>query len=177
MLSFEQNWQQGALKAQRRNKWICALKNALAAAKIYGPGGDPNAPGGPQQVTLVPYHDPSAPQSPAPAIYEPEPERTDYAFSDARAARIAQGTANVFGDDDDMRHGGVSGIATPAAGLSRLNLNAGLDSAESTLRSRKGTTTPPGPSPTGGQTQTHDKPPKWAPANEEIEMVQGPSKH
>jgi hypothetical protein len=26
---YKSNWQQGALKVQRKNKWICALKMAL----------------------------------------------------------------------------------------------------------------------------------------------------
>jgi hypothetical protein len=27
-IKYKTNWQEGALKVQRRNKWICALKNA-----------------------------------------------------------------------------------------------------------------------------------------------------
>ena len=29
--------------AKRRNRWICALKTALAEVKIYGPKGNPHA--------------------------------------------------------------------------------------------------------------------------------------
>jgi len=30
--------------AKRRNRWMCALKTALAEVKIYGPKGNPRAP-------------------------------------------------------------------------------------------------------------------------------------
>lgn len=43
--------------ATRRNKWICALKNALADVKIYGPKGNPKAPPPPDRYTLVPWDD------------------------------------------------------------------------------------------------------------------------
>lgn len=38
-INFKSNWQNGALKSQRRNKWICALKVAMAELQIYGPAG------------------------------------------------------------------------------------------------------------------------------------------
>lgn len=159
--------------AQRRNKWVCALKNALAASKIYGPAGDPDAPAGTQQVTLIPYHDPAetSPESTFPSQnVGPELARTNYAFSDTRAARLEQGTANVFGEEDDLRSGmsgGPSLIGTPAMGVSRLPGEAGLRS-----RRGPGNVTPPLPGQGQQQSQAH-----WAPANEEIEMVQPPVRH
>ncbi|KAI0768432.1 hypothetical protein BC629DRAFT_1583550 [Irpex lacteus] len=54
-IKYKSNWQQGALKSKRRNKWICALKLSLAKVKIFGPGGDPDAKAGPTPYTLVPY--------------------------------------------------------------------------------------------------------------------------
>ncbi|ORX36049.1 Mechanosensitive ion channel-domain-containing protein [Kockovaella imperatae] len=57
-IRYKSNWQQGALKVMRRNKWVCALKTALAETKIYGPAGagDPSpAPAEPTKYTLVPY--------------------------------------------------------------------------------------------------------------------------
>lgn len=39
---FKTNWQNNALKYQRRNKWICALKIALASLEIWGPDGAGN---------------------------------------------------------------------------------------------------------------------------------------
>lgn len=43
-INYKSNWQLGALKAQRRNKFIIALKNSTAALKIFGPAdaGNPN---------------------------------------------------------------------------------------------------------------------------------------
>lgn len=42
--------------ATRRNKWVCALKTALAEVKIYGSAGD-GAPPPPTKYTLVPYEE------------------------------------------------------------------------------------------------------------------------
>lgn len=38
LINYKTSWQNGALKAQRRNKWICALKIAMAELQIFGPG-------------------------------------------------------------------------------------------------------------------------------------------
>ncbi|KAF9531655.1 Mechanosensitive ion channel-domain-containing protein [Crepidotus variabilis] len=54
-IKYKSNSQQGALKAKRRNKWICALKTILAELKIFGPDGDPNAPPGITRYTNVPW--------------------------------------------------------------------------------------------------------------------------
>lgn len=43
------------LVAKRRNKWICALKAALADVKIFGPKGNPKAVAAPDRYTLVPW--------------------------------------------------------------------------------------------------------------------------
>lgn len=43
--------------AKRRNKWICALKTALAELNIYGPKGNPNSPPGTTRYTKVPYEE------------------------------------------------------------------------------------------------------------------------
>ncbi|KZT08300.1 uncharacterized protein LAESUDRAFT_60532 [Laetiporus sulphureus 93-53] len=54
-IRYKSNWQHGALKATRRNKWITALKTAMAKAKIWGPKGDPDPPPAVDRVTLVPW--------------------------------------------------------------------------------------------------------------------------
>ncbi|KAF8798709.1 hypothetical protein BYT27DRAFT_7228290 [Phlegmacium glaucopus] len=54
-IKYKGNGQQAAIKAKRRNKWMCALKTALAEAKIYGPDGDPHAPPGVSRYTKVPW--------------------------------------------------------------------------------------------------------------------------
>ncbi|KAJ2925115.1 hypothetical protein H1R20_g11975, partial [Candolleomyces eurysporus] len=41
--------------AKRRNKWICALKQALAEVNIYGPSGNPNPPPAVTRYTQVPW--------------------------------------------------------------------------------------------------------------------------
>lgn len=56
-IKYKSNGQQGALKAKRRNKWLCALKAALADLKIYGPSGNPNAEPGTKRYTEVPWHE------------------------------------------------------------------------------------------------------------------------
>ena len=64
-IKYKSNWQQAALRGQsqprlpltwtspqarphptanRRNKWICALKASMAKVRIFGPAGDPDAP-------------------------------------------------------------------------------------------------------------------------------------
>ncbi|KAF8906527.1 hypothetical protein CPB84DRAFT_1675669, partial [Gymnopilus junonius] len=54
-IKYKSNSQQAALKAQRRNKWICALKTILAEVKIYGPSGDPNPPPPVSRYAQVPW--------------------------------------------------------------------------------------------------------------------------
>ncbi|KAJ7045534.1 Mechanosensitive ion channel-domain-containing protein [Mycena alexandri] len=56
-IKYKSNGQQSALKAKRRNKWLCALKGALAELGIYGPSGNPNADPGTQRYTEVPWHE------------------------------------------------------------------------------------------------------------------------
>jgi hypothetical protein len=41
--------------AKRRNKWICALKTALAEVGIYGPSGNPDVPPPTSRYTQVPW--------------------------------------------------------------------------------------------------------------------------
>ncbi|KDE09863.1 hypothetical protein MVLG_00261 [Microbotryum lychnidis-dioicae p1A1 Lamole] len=60
-INYRGNWQNGALKAQRRNKFLCAMKMAMAELKIYGPGdnGDPSPPPpDPTKIIMVPFVDP-----------------------------------------------------------------------------------------------------------------------
>ncbi|TFK54216.1 hypothetical protein OE88DRAFT_1624688 [Heliocybe sulcata] len=54
-IKYKSNWQQGAVKARRRNKWICALKTSLASCRIYGPKGNPDAIPAPSRYTQVPW--------------------------------------------------------------------------------------------------------------------------
>ncbi|KZP03647.1 hypothetical protein FIBSPDRAFT_879262, partial [Athelia psychrophila] len=56
-IKYKSNWQQGALKGQRRNKWICALKSAMKEVKVFGPKGDPGAIPDPVRQTQVPWEE------------------------------------------------------------------------------------------------------------------------
>ncbi|KAJ4002056.1 Mechanosensitive ion channel-domain-containing protein [Lentinula boryana] len=102
-IKYKSNSQQGAVKAKRRNKWICALKEALADVGIYGPAGNPNATSQPKRYTEVPWEEvkradqgkTSRPLSmPAPAggwrLSDNNPSLRDAAGDDAD---------NVFDDD------------------------------------------------------------------------------
>ncbi|KAH6914006.1 Mechanosensitive ion channel-domain-containing protein [Coprinopsis sp. MPI-PUGE-AT-0042] len=54
-IKYKSNAQLGSLRSKRRNKWICALKAALAECKIFGPKGDPNSAPGVTRYTEVPW--------------------------------------------------------------------------------------------------------------------------
>ncbi|KAG0660428.1 hypothetical protein C6P46_004610 [Rhodotorula mucilaginosa] len=57
-INYRGNWQNVTLKMQRRNKWICALRVALAELQIFGPAGagDPApAAADPVKYTQVPW--------------------------------------------------------------------------------------------------------------------------
>lgn len=57
-IKYRSNWQNGSLKAQRRNKWLCALKICMASLSIYGPKDTGNPlppPADPTHVVMVPY--------------------------------------------------------------------------------------------------------------------------
>ncbi|THH18467.1 hypothetical protein EUX98_g8949, partial [Antrodiella citrinella] len=95
-IKYKSNWQQGALKAKRRNKWICALKTSLAKVKMFGPEGDPDAKPAPAPYTLIPYDEvkkerayaPPSPSMPTPLPSQSLQERTipvGYTFSDPNA--------------------------------------------------------------------------------------------
>ncbi|OSD01247.1 hypothetical protein PYCCODRAFT_1412753 [Trametes coccinea BRFM310] len=110
-IKYKSNWQQGTLKAQRRNKWICALKTSLKKVKIYGPKGDPDAPAGPQKLTLVPYDEVKAEEEEAKAHAPPhskEPSSADlrvpgseWTFADPNAA-IVDASQDVFGENEQL---------------------------------------------------------------------------
>jgi hypothetical protein len=64
-IAYKTNWQQGALKVQRHNKWVCEMKQALKDVGIFGPAGDPTPPPDvPIKYTLVPYEEDHAEPSP-----------------------------------------------------------------------------------------------------------------
>ncbi|KAJ1036834.1 hypothetical protein NDA10_006128 [Ustilago hordei] len=119
-IRYKSNWQQGGLKAQRRNRWLCQLKVFLAECKIYGPKGDPNVPAL-SHVTMVPYPPPDSSATATPAEVGVQNtlgagERA-YKFMDTGAAFGGQ---DVF-DEVGGEHGTAPGTAPPSRPLSPAN--------------------------------------------------------
>ncbi|KAL7424777.1 hypothetical protein Q5752_000461 [Cryptotrichosporon argae] len=125
-IRYKSNWQQGALKVQRRNKWICALKTSLAELKIYGPAGAGNPtpdPAEPTKYTLVPYEEvraaeqPKKPSSPPPTF----DAATAAALTDRREI-INDPSQDIWGEADELHDGLTTGapsrVGTPGPGLS-----------------------------------------------------------
>ncbi|KAJ3480227.1 hypothetical protein NLI96_g8499 [Meripilus lineatus] len=110
-IKYKSNWQQGALKAKRRNKWICALKSSLAQVSMFGPSGDPDVKSGPKEYTLVPWEEvkrasiissPMAePQAHPGGLREPTIPPT-YTFTD-QSTNAFSDSEDVFGDANELR--------------------------------------------------------------------------
>ncbi|KAL0955922.1 hypothetical protein HGRIS_002114 [Hohenbuehelia grisea] len=114
-IKYKSNFQQGSLKTKRRNKWICALKRALADEKIYGPGGNPDAEPGIKRYTEVPWQQ----------VQQQERMRDDthahdlppavppggWHLSDKNAALLDDADA-VYGETDELH------LTNPRRGLS-----------------------------------------------------------
>ncbi|EJU04320.1 hypothetical protein DACRYDRAFT_20889 [Dacryopinax primogenitus] len=120
MIKYKSNWQQVALHAQRHNKWVCALKEAMHDCKIFGPAGagNPSPPAAPpSQYTLVPWEEAKpAPPEPAPAYREPLMPRGDWNLSD-RNAVLRDDERDVFGVSDELTGGTMrsGGITSPSS--------------------------------------------------------------
>jgi len=109
--------------AQRRNKWICALKTALAEVKIFGPSGDPDAKPDPTRYTVVPWEQVQAKERGAMKqdVLTGEPSAGVWNLSDKNAVicpsflsrvrlltgltdgfRLVDDSADVFGERDEV---------------------------------------------------------------------------
>lgn len=106
-IKYKSNWQQGALKAQRRNKWICALKISLAKVQIFGPDGNPDAKPSPKPITMVPWehvlHEEEMKQHQG-AHHHMGPQQSisqTFAFADQNAA-MYDDSGDVFGERDEL---------------------------------------------------------------------------
>jgi len=101
-IKYKSNGQQGALKAKRRNKWLCALKAALAEVGIYGPSGNPHAEPGTQRYTEVPWHEVKTETDKAkqktPSVQAPA---GGWKLS-GKDSVILDGTDDIFGDPDEL---------------------------------------------------------------------------
>ncbi|CAE6471545.1 unnamed protein product [Rhizoctonia solani] len=103
---YKSNWQQGALKTKRRNKWVCALKTAMADLKIYGPSGNPSAKPGPAKYTQVPWDEVKEmerTQMPEPDLSTTEPRipRGEWSFTD-QDTMILDRRQDVFDEADEF---------------------------------------------------------------------------
>ncbi|RXK40282.1 serine/threonine protein kinase [Tremella mesenterica] len=115
-IRYKSNWQQGALKVQRRNKWVCALKMTLKDLKIWGPGGagDPSPPPpDPVKYTLVPY------EPTQPSVQPESPPPTFQTATAAHHATSLTGRREVINDpsqdiwDEEDELGSASRPGTP----------------------------------------------------------------
>ncbi|KAF8070126.1 Mechanosensitive ion channel-domain-containing protein [Lyophyllum atratum] len=102
-IKYKSNGQQGALKAKRRNKWICALKTALSELAIYGPKGNPDAPPSTTRYTQVPYDEVIAKERQAAhdALQSPGLPAKGWQLTDDHAV-IVDDSNDVFGETDEL---------------------------------------------------------------------------
>lgn len=112
-IKYKGSGRQGGLKARRRNKWICALKIALAEVEIYGSKGNPDEPSI-TRYTQVPWElieagDRKAAQTHAPLPDYPAPAG-GWQLSDSNTAFR---DADVFEESDELY------MTSPRRGLSQ----------------------------------------------------------
>lgn len=167
-IKYKSNAQQGSLRAKRKNKWICALKDALAELKIYGPSGDPNPKPSTSRYTLVPwelvsegdrakdaeprYHLPTG------GIEEPRIPDSNWHLTDSNIA-LVDGGGDVFDEGSELR------MRNPSRGTNRPAFSRGR-----TTSTQDGLPTTPGiamPHPVYGSSTAV---PPMQPMVEEIEM-------
>ncbi|GLB37046.1 putative mechanosensitive ion channel [Lyophyllum shimeji] len=102
-IKYKSNCQLGALKSKRRNKWICALKTALAELHIYGPKGDPDAVPDPTRYTKVPYEEVKAKERRAAQNHPQSQARPSHGWQLADSnAVIVDESNDVFGEKDEL---------------------------------------------------------------------------
>lgn len=101
-IKYKSNNQNGALKAKRRNKWICALKSILGEVGIYGPGGNPDGPPSTARYTQIPWEEFKAMERGSPMPRSPILPRPagGWRLSDAHA--VGDGADNVFDESEEM---------------------------------------------------------------------------
>ncbi|KAF8504238.1 Mechanosensitive ion channel-domain-containing protein, partial [Hysterangium stoloniferum] len=106
-IKYKSNWQQGALKTSRRNKWICTLKQCLSELKIYGPdgAGKPAGPAGPTKYTQIPWDEVKQMETFAAQNLEfAVPQSSigvNYRFADKNAV-LLDSSPDVFGEAEQL---------------------------------------------------------------------------
>ncbi|KAG6917310.1 hypothetical protein DXG01_002968 [Tephrocybe rancida] len=103
-IKYKSNWQQGSLKANRRNKWICALKTALAELNIYGPSGNPDAKSPTMRYTQVPYEEFKAKEQQEAETSFPQPSGlppSGWQLADNNGILVDESN-NIFGETNEL---------------------------------------------------------------------------
>jgi hypothetical protein len=133
-IKYKSNAQQGSLKGQlvcilsigarelkswaakRKNKWICALKAALADLDIYGPSGNPSPKPTTSRYTLVPWElvadedrskEDESHQIPPGGIQEPRIPESNWRLTDSNIA-LVDGGGDVFDEGSEVRDSIIS---------------------------------------------------------------------
>jgi len=166
-IKYKSNAQQGALKAKRKNKWICALKSALAELDVYGPSGNPNPKPTTSRYTIVPWElvaeeekgKEAGPAHPG-GIQEPRIPESNWKLTASNIA-LVDGGGDVFDEGSELR------MRNPSRGTSRPALNAYLTA--STQDGLPTTTSISMPHPVYGPSIQMPSP-RTQPVDEEIEM-------
>ncbi|WVW82398.1 hypothetical protein I302_104405 [Kwoniella bestiolae CBS 10118] len=136
-IKYKSNWQQGALKVQRRNKWICALKMALADLKIWGPAGagnpDPDA-AEPVQYTLVPWEQVKPPTPTTGGSSKPESPPPTFATATAvpnlmdQRGVVNDASQDVFDEQDELNNQSLAPSRVGTPGPSQVGQGMGMRS-------------------------------------------------
>jgi len=118
-IKYKSNSQQSALKAKRRNKWICALKVALHEVGIYGPNGDPTGKAPTARYTQVPWEEVKAEDKKASSAPSQSTEvpAGGWQLSDKNAVLLSDAD-DIFEDSDELH------MNTPKRGLSTEDVHS-----------------------------------------------------
>lgn len=102
LIPYKSNWSNSALKAQRRNKWICALKIAMGQLQIWGPAGAGNPSPAPADPTLIKFVNPEAVGIQAPSYRSAtSPSPTDQGRqAAAQSEQLRRGRSGSQGNND-----------------------------------------------------------------------------
>jgi len=165
-IKYKSNAQQGSLKAKRKNKWICALKEALADNVIFGPSGDPKQTPITSRYTIVPWELVSEQDgqdtrlhSIPPGMPEPVTPVGGWNLTDSNIA-IADGGGDVFNEGSELR------MRNPSRGIQRpLYIRRGSSTLREGMPMASGVSMPhpvyepgagvPPPQPKGEEIEMH----------------------
>ncbi|KII92920.1 hypothetical protein PLICRDRAFT_103857 [Plicaturopsis crispa FD-325 SS-3] len=122
-IKHKSNFQIGAIKAKRRNKWICALKIALAECHIFGPKGDPDKTPDPKRYTLVPWDQVEAKAQKAMLEkVDVEPKMPAGGFQLMDTKKAMNDAEDVFGESNEVRFSVYRSHVLLVLTVSQLNM-------------------------------------------------------